>query len=287
MSSEQNTAKKVVAPKDSGGEDDDLGILIYRESQPRKAEAAAAESKNKLSIASTRRTSTRKRTAVNHDDKSMKTTKTNLPSKKMKRHSSKQTETTEKKVDWTKYKKKCSVEGCTNIIVRGGVCVRHGAKVKKRRYECSSNGCTNLAQKGGVCRRHGAKHKRCSSEGCTNVVVKGGVCIKHGAKVKRCDHEGCLNQAQKGGVCMKHGAKKKRCSNEGCANYVQRGGVCRRHGAYRNTLDESTAFGSEYERTTATQTLPNHRASRAAVREQQGRSVPEEVTILCQEIVEV
>jgi hypothetical protein len=31
--------------------------------------------------------------------------------------------------------------------------------------------------------------------------------------------------------------------------------------AYRNTYDESTEFGSEYQRTTATLSLPNHRTS--------------------------
>jgi len=62
--------------------------------------------------------------------------------------------------------------------------------------------------------------------------------------------------------------------------------VCWRHGANRNTHDESTAFGSEFEMTTATQTLPNQRASRVANRGE-GSSVPEEVAILCQEIVEV
>eukprot|EP00985_Skeletonema_marinoi_P013353 scaffold6595_cov92-Skeletonema_marinoi.AAC.1 len=48
----------------------------------------------------------------------------------------------------------------------------HGAKEKR----CSSEGCTNYSQKGGVCKRHGAKVKRkfCSSERCTNIVVKRG-----------------------------------------------------------------------------------------------------------------
>lgn len=36
--------------------------------------------------------------------------------------------------------------------------------------------------KGGVCVNHGAKLKRCSHEGCTKQVVKGGVCWTHGAK---------------------------------------------------------------------------------------------------------
>ena len=37
-------------------------------------------------------------------------------------------------------------------------------------------------QRGGVCCRHGAKVKTCSHEGCTNNPLKGGVCFKHGAK---------------------------------------------------------------------------------------------------------
>ena len=70
-----------------------------------------------------------------------------------------------------------SSEGCTNKIVKGGVCVRHGAKVKR----CSSEGCKNQAQKGGVCMRHGAKVKRCRVEGCTNLIQRRGVCRKHEA----------------------------------------------------------------------------------------------------------
>jgi len=113
--------------------------------------------------------------------------------------------------------------------------------------------------------------------------------VKHGAKVRLCSSEGCTNHALKGGVCIKHGAKPsvKHCTSEGCTNRAKRGGVCWKHGAYRNTHYESTAFGSEYDKTTATQTQPNQRAFRAAIRGQEGISVPEEVTILCQEIVEV
>jgi len=36
------------------------------------------------------------------------------------------------------------------------VCKRHGAKVKVKL--CSSEGCTNIVVKGGVCIRHGANH---------------------------------------------------------------------------------------------------------------------------------
>mmetsp|Transcript_7549 Transcript_7549/g.11489 ORF Transcript_7549/g.11489 Transcript_7549/m.11489 type:complete len:103 (-) Transcript_7549:145-453(-) len=49
-------------------------------------------------------------------------------------------------------KKRCSAEGCINQAVKGGVCVRHGAKLKL----CSTVGCTNNALRGGVCWRHGA-----------------------------------------------------------------------------------------------------------------------------------
>ena len=58
-----------------------------------------------------------------------------------------------------KGRKLCSIDGCTNYFVQGGVCMRHGAEVKK----CSHEGCTNQAQKGGVCKRHGAEitHKKC------------------------------------------------------------------------------------------------------------------------------
>ncbi len=41
---------------------------------------------------------------------------------------------------------------------------------------CSSEGCATHAQNGGVCRRHGAKVKLYSSEGCTNQIICEGVC---------------------------------------------------------------------------------------------------------------
>eukprot|EP00984_Skeletonema_dohrnii_P008634 scaffold3203_cov95-Skeletonema_dohrnii-CCMP3373.AAC.3 len=125
---------------------------------------------------------------------------------------------------------------------------------KKYSYECSAH----------------AKRKRCSSEGCTKFAQKRGVCIRHGAKVKRCSSEGCTSHVVKGGVCVRHGAKVKRCNIEGCTNVSVKGGVCRRHGAYRNAQDASTAFGSEFEMTAATQTYPI--AATAAMREGQERS---------------
>jgi hypothetical protein len=63
------------------------------------------------------------------------------------------------------------------------VCIKHGAKRKR----CSREGCTNQVIKGGVCVRHGAK-KQCRYEGCSDHIVKGGVCMRHGAtpKIKLC-----------------------------------------------------------------------------------------------------
>ena len=76
----------------------------------------------------------------------------------------------------------CSHEGCTNIVVQGGVCMGHQPATKKI---CSHEGCTNYVKRSGVCWRHGGKVKTCRHEGCTNKVKKGGVCIRHGAKVKK------------------------------------------------------------------------------------------------------
>ncbi len=42
----------------------------------------------------------------------------------------------------------------------------------RRRKICTTEGCTSRAERGGVCIRHGAKVKRCNREGCTNQVVK-------------------------------------------------------------------------------------------------------------------
>ena len=134
-----------------------------------------------------------------------------------------------KKYDWSKYKKRCSADGCEKFAVSGGVCVTHGAKVTPKR--CSAEGCTNQVQRKGLCMRHGAKVKQCSAQGCTNGAINGGVCAKHGAKRKLCSMEGCENQAKTGGVCQKHGAIVKQCGAEGCTNQVVSGGVCVTHGA--------------------------------------------------------
>jgi len=57
------------------------------------------------------------------------------------------------------------LSGITNQVRQGGVCIRHGAKVKR----CSSEGCRNNAQTGGECKRHGARVNICISEVCISV----------------------------------------------------------------------------------------------------------------------
>ena len=207
-------------------EEEDYGKLIYNEYQLRRkiaAEAAAAAARTKrnekTSTASTRvRKSTRKRSRVK--PKEQRPDSQQKRSAKRKRESSLETskgrrkEVTKKKM----YRYECSAEGCTNHVVKGGVCNKHGAKVKVK--FCSSDGCTNKAYSGGVCNRHGATKKLCSTEGCTNEAKRGGVCMRHGAKVKKkryikyeCSADGCTNNAYKGGVCVRHGAKLKLCSD--------------------------------------------------------------------------
>jgi hypothetical protein len=143
---------------------------------------------------------------------------------------------------------KCSTVGCTNIVVKGGVCRRHGAPPIK---ECSHGGCTNKAVVKGVCIRHGApKLKRCRHQGCNNQVIKGGVCIRHGAIIRKtCKHQGCNNQAIQGGVCIRHGAvvkKGKTCKHEGCTSYAMKGRVCYKHGAKRRTCSHEGCTNNVY-----------------------------------------
>ena len=74
----------------------------------------------------------------------------------------------------------CSVRECTNRVVQGGLCIKHGAKRKK----CTYPGCSKNVKKAGRCSTHGPPRKRCDVEGCKNASVKGGKCISHGALKK-------------------------------------------------------------------------------------------------------
>ena len=76
-----------------------------------------------------------------------------------------------------------------------------GPQKKRIKKRCSTEGCTHQAVKGGVCVRHGAKAKRCSNEGCTNVVVRRGGCINRvGQRGGLCsNHSAHIGSAQPNG----------------------------------------------------------------------------------------
>ena len=159
-------------------------------------------------------------------------------------------------------RKKCTSDGCTNVAHRGGVCVRHGAPLRR----CSVLGCAKKSQKRGVCARHGANEflPRCKVDGCGRFARKGGLCPNHGERCRfpggctsqivrggmcerhhrppggeggyvrsTCRVEGCPRKVKNSGVCIGHGATQPRyvCSVEGCTSHVRRGGLCVRHGA--------------------------------------------------------
>ena len=74
-------------------------------------------------------------------------------------------------------KKKCSVQTCTKQAKVGGLCMKHGGKVKYR--FCNAPNCGNVTQKGGYCKRHfndlvGNKKRKLSEVEDTCIVVGSG-----------------------------------------------------------------------------------------------------------------
>ena len=98
--------------------------------------------------------------------------------------------------------------------MRGGLCIAHGGVDSKK--PCSVEGCTTLANRWGLCGKHGGS-ARCSEEGCDKLAKKGGLCIAHGgvSSKKPCSVEGCTTLAHRWGLCVNHGGVA-RCSEEGC-----------------------------------------------------------------------
>eukprot|EP00977_Amphora_coffeiformis_P024051 scaffold14974_cov195-Amphora_coffeaeformis.AAC.58 len=97
-------------------------------------------------------------------------------------------------------RRKCTVQGCGNRVVQGGLCISHGAK----RKTCKHPGCNKNVKKAGLCSTHGPARKRCDHPGCPKVAVQGGRCISHGAKKKLCCVADCSKQAILAGMCKKH-----------------------------------------------------------------------------------
>lgn len=97
-------------------------------------------------------------------------------------------------------RRKCTIAGCNNRVVQGGLCISHGAK----RKTCKYPGCNKNVKKAGLCSTHGPARKRCEYPDCPKVAVQGGRCIAHGAKKKLCSVEDCTKQAILSGMCKKH-----------------------------------------------------------------------------------
>lgn len=97
-------------------------------------------------------------------------------------------------------RRKCTVLGCDNRVVQGGLCIAHGAKRKL----CKHPGCKKHVKKAGLCSTHGPARKRCNVENCAKVAVQRGRCIAHGAKKKLCSIDLCTKQAILTGMCKKH-----------------------------------------------------------------------------------
>ncbi|KAL3798310.1 hypothetical protein ACHAWO_001958 [Cyclotella atomus] len=97
-------------------------------------------------------------------------------------------------------KRSCSIAGCTNGIVQGGLCVSHGAKRRK----CQFPGCDKSSKAAGMCSKHGPKRKACDEEGCTAISVRGTKCKAHAEPSKKCAVGGCRKAASVGGICKRH-----------------------------------------------------------------------------------
>jgi hypothetical protein len=158
-------------------EEEDYGALIYRESQLRKAEAAAAAAVARDAKASS---STRRRATSTRVTSTAVQSKSVLNKLQKKRTSKRKLESTEAETVAEKatsiaiavrnkptvkaVQKKRNPERKRKLSteVEGVASKKGGTSGKRRRYECFSDGCTNYAIKGGVCIKHGAtrEHKR-------------------------------------------------------------------------------------------------------------------------------
>lgn len=158
-------------------------------------------------------------------------------------------------------RKFCREEGCTNFVVRAGVCIRHGAKrgrctIIEGKHGSSKNEeaavedineiicreknrAVNAAiQKWNLEKISPEERNECNrneeaEESEEEYDIKKWKRGKSGRVRRICSRQGCANLARKGGVCIRHGAKEKRCSVEGCTNKAQTAGVCDRHGSHR------------------------------------------------------
>eukprot|EP00984_Skeletonema_dohrnii_P015434 scaffold6670_cov81-Skeletonema_dohrnii-CCMP3373.AAC.2 len=158
--------------------DDTFNAIFSRLENLKNSNKGKASSTRKASAATANR-------ANNASQEKSNNARGGVPARGKRKSSEEEEEQSQSEVARKKYKYECPVDGCTNQVQNGGVCIKHGAEVKR----CSSKGCTNGAIKGGVCKKHAVEQ------------LKKQICM-HGAKVKLCSSEGCTHYAFKGGVCV-------------------------------------------------------------------------------------
>jgi hypothetical protein len=138
----------------------------------------------------------------------------------------------------TRYRKThtppCQVEGCKNLAVSRGCCVRHGGGSR-----CTEPGCDKRAKLYQRCFQHGG-FKTCTESGCTKKAKRYGLCWSHGGG-HICEFPDCTKVSTQGGLCWAHGGGN-RCKHEGCnrRSYLKYDYFCVRH-ASRRASDASAS----------------------------------------------
>ncbi|ETK86505.1 hypothetical protein L915_08871 [Phytophthora nicotianae] len=117
----------------------------------------------------------------------------------------------------------CQAEGCSNLAVSRGCCVRHGGGSR-----CSVAGCCKRAKLYQRCFQHGG-YKTCTEPGCTKKAKRYGHCWSHGGG-RICEIPDCTKVSTQGGLCWAHGGGN-RCKLEGCSrrSYQKYGYYCVHH----------------------------------------------------------
>ncbi|GLE04098.1 hypothetical protein PINS_up013009 [Pythium insidiosum] len=129
----------------------------------------------------------------------------------------------------------CQVDGCPNMAVSRGCCVRHGGGSR-----CVVAGCSNRAKLYKRCFQHGG-YKTCQAPDCSRKAKRYGYCWSHGGG-RICEVEGCAKVSTQGGLCWAHGGGN-RCRLEGCSrrSYQKYDYYCVDHAEHRHQDKASDA----------------------------------------------
>ncbi|OWY94852.1 hypothetical protein PHMEG_00035299, partial [Phytophthora megakarya] len=117
-------------------------------------------------------------------------------------HMTSQRTTTQTRTGKTRIRKThtppCQVEGCKNLAVSRGCCVRHGGGSR-----CIVAGCCKRAKLYQRCFQHGG-YKTCTEPGCTKKAKRYGHCWSHGGG-RICEIPDCTKVSTQDGLCWAHG----------------------------------------------------------------------------------